>query len=93
MTEKIRKSLKLLGSRPGVIYNSCKVHEASVENFPLFRTILSVLNTHTYKLANPVANTFKRLLQDISSVSYRRRLKDVLLIHLEGALKLPEDVL
>ena len=50
MTEKIRKSLKPVGSRPGVMYGSCKVHKVSVENCPSFRPILSALNTLTYKL-------------------------------------------
>ena len=34
MTEKTRKSLKPVGTRPGVMYGSCKVHKASVGNFP-----------------------------------------------------------
>lgn len=34
MTEKNRKSLKLAGSRPGVMYGLYKVHEASVDNWP-----------------------------------------------------------
>ena len=52
MTEKTRKSLKPVGTRPGVMYGSCKVHKASVGNCPPFRPISSVLNTPTYKLAN-----------------------------------------
>ena len=51
MTEKTRKSLKLVGTRPGIMYGSCKVQKASVGNCPPFRPILSVLNTPTYKLA------------------------------------------
>ena len=31
MTEK-NKSLKPVGSRPGVMYSSCKAHKASIEN-------------------------------------------------------------
>ena len=30
MTEKNRKSLKPVGSRPGVMYGSCKVHKAGL---------------------------------------------------------------
>ena len=41
----------MIGSRAGVMYGSCKVHKTSVENCPLFRPILSALNTPTYKLA------------------------------------------
>ena len=36
MTEKTRKSLKPVGTRPGVMYGSCKVHKASVVNCPPF---------------------------------------------------------
>ena len=36
MTEKNRESLKPVGSRPGVMYRLCMVHQASVENCPLF---------------------------------------------------------
>ena len=50
MTEKTRKSLKPLGTRPGVMYGSCKVHKGSVGNCLPFRPILSALNTPTYKL-------------------------------------------
>ena len=47
MTEKTRKSLKPVGTRPGVMCGSCKVRKASVGNCPLFRTILLALNTPT----------------------------------------------
>ena len=36
MTEKTRKLLKPVGTRPGVVYGSCKVHKASVGNCPPF---------------------------------------------------------
>ena len=49
MTEKTRKSLKTVGTRPGFMYGSCKVHKASVGNCPPFRPILSALNTPIYK--------------------------------------------
>ena len=32
MTEKTRKSLKPVGTRPGIMHGSCKVHKASVGN-------------------------------------------------------------
>ena len=51
MTEKTRKSLKPVGTRPGVMCRSCKVHKANVENCPPFWPILSALNAPTYKLA------------------------------------------
>ena len=36
MTEKNKKSLKPVGSRPGVMYGSCKAHKAKGENCPQF---------------------------------------------------------
>ena len=36
MREKTRRSLKPVGTRPGVMYGSCKVHKASVVNCPPF---------------------------------------------------------
>ena len=51
MTEKTRKSLKPVGTRPVVMYGSYKVHKGSVGNCPPFRPILSALNTPTYKVA------------------------------------------
>ena len=50
MTEKNRKSLKLTGSRPGVIYDSLKKHKASVENCLPLQSILSALKIPTYEL-------------------------------------------
>ena len=51
MIEKTKKCLKPVGTRPGVMYGSCKVHKASVGNCPPFRPILSALNTPIYKSA------------------------------------------
>ena len=45
---KTRKLLKPVGSRPGVMYDSCTAHEASVANYPSFWPILSALDTPTY---------------------------------------------
>ena len=61
MTEKTRKSLKSLGTRPSIMYGSCKVHKASVGNCLPFRPILSALNTPTYKLAKFLVPILKPL--------------------------------
>ena len=61
MTEKTRKYLKPVGSRPGFMYGSCKVHEARVGNCSPFRRILSALNTPTYKLAKFLVSILKPL--------------------------------
>ena len=61
MIGKTRKSLKPVGTRPGIMYGSCKVHKASVGNCPPFRPILSALNTPTYKLAKFLVPILKPL--------------------------------
>ena len=61
MTEINMKSLKPVGTRPGVMYGSSKVHKASVGNCPPFRPILSALNTPTYKLAKFLVPILKPL--------------------------------
>ena len=61
VSEKTRKSLKPVGTRPGIMYGSCKLHKASVGNCPPFRPILSALNTPTYKLAKFLVPILKPL--------------------------------
>ena len=61
MTEKTRKSLKPVGTRPGILYGSCKVLKASVGNCPSFRPILSALNTPTYKFTKFLVPVLKPL--------------------------------
>ena len=47
LSEETRKYLKPLGTRPGIIYGSCKVHKKCVDGCPPFRQILSALQTST----------------------------------------------
>ena len=61
MTEKNRKLLKAVSSRPGAMYRFCKIHKASVEHGPPFGTIFSALNSPTYKRVNCLVPIFKRL--------------------------------
>ena len=61
MTEKTKKSLEPVSTRPGAMYGSSKVHKTSVENCPPFRPILSALNTPTYKLAKFLVPILKPL--------------------------------
>ena len=61
MAEKTSKSLKPVGTRPGVMCDSYKVHEASVGNCPPFRPILSALNTPSYKVAKFLVPILKPL--------------------------------
>ena len=60
-TEKTRKSLKPIGTRPGVMHDSYKVHKTCVDNCPPFGLFLSTLNTPTYKLANFLVPNLKPL--------------------------------
>ena len=45
------KSIKLVGSRPGILYESSKIHKETRNGLPLFRPLLSAIDTPTYKLA------------------------------------------
>ena len=65
MSEETRRHLKPVGTRPGIMYGSCKVHKKCVNGCPPFRPILSALQTPTYKLAKylmpilePLANKY-----------------------------------
>ena len=51
MSEETRRHLKPVGTRPGIMYGSCKAHKKSVDGCPPFTPILSGLQTPTYKLA------------------------------------------
>ena len=61
MTQKTRKSLKPVGTRPAVMYGSCKIHKANLGNCLPFRPILSAFNTPTYKLAKVLVPILKSL--------------------------------
>ena len=45
------KSIKQVGSRPGILYGSGKIHKETRNGLPPFRPILSAIDTPTYKLA------------------------------------------
>ena len=51
MSKEMRKSIKLVRTKPGTMYGLCKVHKQKVDSYPLFRPILSTLQTPTYNLA------------------------------------------
>ena len=50
MSKEMRKFVKPVGTRPGIIYGNCKVHKQQVDGCPPFRPILSALQTPTYNL-------------------------------------------
>ena len=43
--------LRAVGSKPGTLYRSAKVHKPLINGLPPFRLILSAVGTPTYKLA------------------------------------------
>ena len=45
------KSIKPVGSRPGILYGSSKIQKETRNGLPPFRPILSAIDTPTYKLA------------------------------------------
>ena len=54
MSEETRGHLKPVGTKPGIIYGSCKVHKKCDDGCPPFRPILFALQTPTSKLAKYV---------------------------------------
>ena len=47
--EETRRSFKPIGTRPGIMYGLCKVHKDIIDNCSPFRSILSAINTSSYK--------------------------------------------
>ena len=55
----MRKFVKPVETRPGVMYRNCKVNKQQVDGCPRFQPILSALQTPTYNLAKflvPILN-------------------------------------
>ena len=60
MPKEMRKFIKPVATRPGIMYRNCKVHKQQVDGLPLFRPTLSALKTSTYCLATllvPILNS------------------------------------
>ena len=59
----MRKFVKPVETRPGVMYRNCNVNKQQVDGCPRFRPILSTLQTPTYNLAKflvPILNTLTK---------------------------------
>ena len=59
MSKEMRKFVKPVGTRPGIMYGNCKVHKHQVDGCPPFKPILSPLQTTTDNLAKflvPILN-------------------------------------
>ena len=55
----MRKFVKPVGTRPGIMYGNCKLNKQQVDGSSPFRPILSALQTPTYNLAKflvPILN-------------------------------------
>ena len=73
ISEETRRSLKPVGTRPGIMYGLCKVHKDIVDNCPPFRPILSAINTPTYKLAKFLVPILKSLISNEYTVKRKHR--------------------
>ena len=59
MSKEMRKFVKPVGTRPGIMYGNCKVHKQQVDGCLPFWPILLALQTPTYNLAKflvPIIN-------------------------------------
>ena len=59
MSKEMRKFVKPVGTRPGIMYGNYNEHKQQVDGCPLFRPVLSALQTPTYNLAKflvPILN-------------------------------------
>ena len=61
--------LKLIDSRPSVIYGSCKVNIGSVDNYSPFRPIFSALNSPAYKPEKFLAPVLKPSTSNKSTIT------------------------
>ena len=65
ISEETRRSLKPVGTRPGIMYGLCKVHGDIIDNCPSFRPFLSAIYTPTSKLAKffvPILKSYLSIL-------------------------------
>ena len=69
ISDETRRSLKLIGTKPGMMYGLCKVHNNVVSNCPPFQLISSAINTPTYKLAKFVVAILKSLTSNKYTVN------------------------
>ena len=69
ISEETRRSLKPVGTRPGIMYGLCKVHKDIIDSCPPFRPVLSAINTPTYKLAKFLVPVLKSLTSNEYTVN------------------------
>ena len=61
ISEERRRSLKPVGTRPGMMYGLCKVRKDIIDNCPPFRPILSAIDAPIFKLAKFLVTILKSL--------------------------------
>ena len=69
ISEETKRSLKPVGTRPGIRYRLCKVHKDIIDNCPPFWPILSAIHTPTYKLAKFLVPILKSLTSNEYTVN------------------------
>ena len=69
ISEETRRFLKLIGTKPGKMYELCKVHNNVVVNCPPFQLISSAINTPTHKLAKFLVAILKSLTSNKYTVN------------------------
>ena len=61
ISEETRKYLKPVGTGADIIYGLCRGHKEIIDNYLPFRSILSAINTPTFKLAKFLVPILKSL--------------------------------
>ena len=68
ISEETRRSLKPVGTRPGIMYGLCKALKDFIDKCLPFWPILSAVNTPTYKLAKFLVSILKFLTSNECAV-------------------------
>ena len=79
ISEETCNKLSPVGSKPGTLYGSAKVHKPLKNGLPSFRPILSVIGTPTYKLAKCLAPVLSDITQNEFTVKYSSTFVDEIL--------------
>ena len=68
LSRKTQRHLKPLGTRPGIMYGSCKVYKKCASSCLPFRPILSALKIPTCKLAKHLVPTLEPLTNKFTKI-------------------------
>ena len=70
ISEETYNKLRPVGSKPGTLYGSAKVHNPLINGLPQFRPILSAIGTPSYKLAKFLVPVLSDITQNEFTVNY-----------------------